>query len=431
MSKLKLVFFVFVALFVGNNVYAQNQNDVTLIVSADDDSKEEATKVALRSAIEQAYGTFVSANTTILNDELVKDEIVTVASGNIKEYKEIACEQMPNGKTFVTLQATVSISHLVSYAQSKGAETEFAGAAFAMNMKMQELNKQNEMKALQNLLCQVKELLPISFDKKLIIKDPLMTNQEHFYYNVLGFDSIWDTDKTSFSKALATDYDDQKGFVCNENIQRLADNWIKSADESYLMEMEIQFIKNNNTSKLFDLISSTLSSLSLTDEAVIDYHQVNTVGCELEVFFEINDYFTGVYYLRNSEKDIMTWGRELQKAFYAEYDNYKIIDNNNQISCFNGLEMIEKIINTPSSHSINNLDGKVFIQTVGSAASADYVTKGSGLLVPFFLLNYIPLFYMKEPDDRLEICNFKWTIKFLLPKSDISKYTNFRLEPKS
>ena len=188
MSKLKLVFFVFVALFVGNNVYAQNQNDVTLIVSADGDSKEEATKVALRSAIEQAYGTFVSANTTILNDELVQDEIVTVASGNIKDYKEITCKQMPNGKMFVTLQATVSISNLVSYAKSKGAETEFAGATFAMNVKMMELNKQNEAKVLNNMFAQLTALAESSnlYDYKMELDPTPKKKYNETAYTISG-----------------------------------------------------------------------------------------------------------------------------------------------------------------------------------------------------------------------------------------------------
>ncbi|MFR3187689.1 MAG: hypothetical protein ACLTOV_06745 [Phocaeicola sp.] len=138
----------------------KDSNAVTLIVSADAKTKDEATKIALRSAIEQAYGTFVSTNTTILNDELAKDEIVTISSGNIKEYKEIASEQMPNGNMYVTLQATVSISKLVSYAQSKGAETEFAGSTFGMNMKMKELNKKNEEIALKNWVEQVVALYP-------------------------------------------------------------------------------------------------------------------------------------------------------------------------------------------------------------------------------------------------------------------------------
>ena len=62
------------------------QNEVSLVVSGEGKNKEEATFNALRSAIEQAYGTFVSANTTILNDQLVADEIVSLSSGNIKKY---------------------------------------------------------------------------------------------------------------------------------------------------------------------------------------------------------------------------------------------------------------------------------------------------------------------------------------------------------
>lgn len=78
------------------------EDDVTLVVSGDGRNKEDATKIALRSAIEQVYGAFVSANTSLLNEEITKDEIVTISSGNIKEYKELECLNMA-GKTMVTL----------------------------------------------------------------------------------------------------------------------------------------------------------------------------------------------------------------------------------------------------------------------------------------------------------------------------------------
>ena len=74
----------------------RNVNDeVTLVASGKASDSEKAITIALRSAIEQAYGTFVSANTTILNDELVKDEIVTISNGNIKSYEvlsDVKCE---------------------------------------------------------------------------------------------------------------------------------------------------------------------------------------------------------------------------------------------------------------------------------------------------------------------------------------------------
>ena len=50
---------------------------ITLVTSGTGDTKEEAVKNALRSALEQTYGAFVSSNSQVVNDELVKDEIVS------------------------------------------------------------------------------------------------------------------------------------------------------------------------------------------------------------------------------------------------------------------------------------------------------------------------------------------------------------------
>ena len=100
---------------------------VTLVTSGTGSTKEEATKNALRSAIEQTFGTFVSANTAIVNEDLVKDEIVSISTGNIQSYQEVSCENMPNGEFDVTVKAVVSIGKLVSFAQNKGMTAELAG----------------------------------------------------------------------------------------------------------------------------------------------------------------------------------------------------------------------------------------------------------------------------------------------------------------
>lgn len=168
----------------------KENDDITLVVSAMGQTTEEATKMALRSAIEQAYGTFVSANTTILNDELVKDEIVTLSLGNIKSYKELSSEVLPNNNVFITLQATVSISKLVNYAQNKGAEAEFAGATFAMNLKIEELNTRSEEKIIANTLSAIEKLYMIGFDYKISISnvqaDGQVTAEIDAYANING-----------------------------------------------------------------------------------------------------------------------------------------------------------------------------------------------------------------------------------------------------
>ena len=115
---MKTINLLLVFIFSAALINAQTVDDVTLVVSGDGVTKEEATHVALRSAIEQAYGVFVSANTEILNDELVKDEIATVTSGNVKSYKELSATILPNGNHMVSLQAVVSTKKLAAYAET-------------------------------------------------------------------------------------------------------------------------------------------------------------------------------------------------------------------------------------------------------------------------------------------------------------------------
>lgn len=168
-----------VALFIVSTLFAADV--VTLTVNGQGTTKEIATANALRSAIEQTFGVFVSANTAIVNDELVKDEIATVSSGNIQKYTEEACVNLPNGEIAVTLSATVSISKLVTYAKNHGSSAEFAGQTLAMNVKMKELNKQNEEKVLQHTISQLWQLTPHMFDWEISITDPRLTDDGTHY----------------------------------------------------------------------------------------------------------------------------------------------------------------------------------------------------------------------------------------------------------
>lgn len=126
-------------------------NTVTLVTSGTGKTKEDATNNALRSALEQAFGTFVSSNTQIVNDELTKDEIVSISSGNIQGYNEISCLETQNGDYAVSVKAVVSIGKLVSFAQSHGASTELDGNKFMKNRNLALLNKKNEKSAVYDL----------------------------------------------------------------------------------------------------------------------------------------------------------------------------------------------------------------------------------------------------------------------------------------
>lgn len=257
------------ALFIMNIFYvsAQNRDEIMLVVSADGVNKEEAVKTALRSAIEQAYGTFVSANTSILNDEIVKDEVITLSFGNIKKYKELSSEILPNGSFYITLQTTVSVSKLINYAQNKGAEVEFAGATFAMNMKMEELNTRNEEKIIANMLSVMERLYMNGFEYKL-----------------------------SLSKVQA---DGQ-------------------------MTADIDVYPNENALKAYELFYNTLETISIDEETIKEYKEINKKVYTVGLYPITSSKKIGPNYRQNTYKRTkgFTFRSEETLKLLSEFFNY-------------------------------------------------------------------------------------------------------------
>lgn len=161
------------------NAYTQDDKVVTLVVNGQGKTKDEAKQNALRSAIEQVFGAFVSSKTEILNDSLVKDEIVSVANGNIQQFNIISEVQIPNGDYTTSLKATVSVTKLTAFVESKGVIAEFKGNILAANVKQQILNEQNEIKSIENIVNTCKEILDLSCDFELVRGEPKQKNNDN------------------------------------------------------------------------------------------------------------------------------------------------------------------------------------------------------------------------------------------------------------
>ena len=264
-----------------SNVIKKADDDIVLVVEGEGKDKTEATKNALRSAIEQTYGTFVSANTEILNDDLVKDEIVTIASGNIKSYKELSSLALPNGNTSVSLSAVVSIGKLVSYAKSKGASAEFAGETFMMEMKMYELNKENEKKALNNLLRELDIIAPKLYDYKLTIGNP-------------------------------------------KQKQALIKRWISvggSIENGYSLPMIIHVSKNNNYTQWMNHCCSVINALSLSDKECTMAKNSNITYGTIKL-----DLISGkqIFYLRQDNSFLTEYIKDLSKRINSGLYAWKL-----------------------------------------------------------------------------------------------------------
>ena len=134
--------------------YAQLNNVVEVTTNGEGITMEHAVHVALRNAIEQSFGVFISSRTEILNDKLVKDELVALTNWNIQKYEVMSSLYQEDRKMyFVTVSSFVSLDNLASFIQKKGYEQiSFNGAALGHNIKMMKLNELSERQAIFNLM---------------------------------------------------------------------------------------------------------------------------------------------------------------------------------------------------------------------------------------------------------------------------------------
>jgi hypothetical protein len=171
MKKLQIIFLLLLSI----NVYAQDADKIaTLVATGQGKTTEEATGNALRSAIEQAFGTFISSKTEILNDSLIRDEIVSVTNGNIQKYELLSTQTLPNGLVANTVKATVSISKLTTFCESKGLSVEFKGGLFAANILLQDLSDKSELIAWQNTKKILYDYIATAFDYTIEASQPVL-----------------------------------------------------------------------------------------------------------------------------------------------------------------------------------------------------------------------------------------------------------------
>lgn len=171
---MKRLLFILLLICIQVNLDAQ---DITVYSSGSGSSKEEATKIALRNALEDAYGTFISSSTKIMNDVLVSDEIVSISQGNIKKYEIINAIQGADGQYKVNVKSTISLNKLANFCEGKGMSVSFNGSALNMNLKMMEFNKENEYKAIKNVIIQILEIQRPIYDFEISVKDPQVSGE--------------------------------------------------------------------------------------------------------------------------------------------------------------------------------------------------------------------------------------------------------------
>lgn len=180
--KINLLFLLLISL---QFAFSQtSEKTVSITTSGTGKTLEEAKNNALRSAIEQAFGAFISSKTEILNDQIISDQITSVASGNIQNFDIKSQDRLPSDIWSVTLSAIVSVDKLISFVQSKGITVEIKGGLFALNVKQQILNENAEIDNVCQLIGNIHEPLQQSFDYVLKASEPVSQDNSNEKWSV-------------------------------------------------------------------------------------------------------------------------------------------------------------------------------------------------------------------------------------------------------
>ncbi len=294
----RILFFIFFLLF-NNSLFAQTVDNVTLVTTGSAATEEEAVLVALRGAIEQTFGTFVSANTTLLNDDLIKDEIVSVSRGNVKQYEKIATTILSNGQIMVTVKSEISVSNLISYAHNKGSKAEFAGATFGQNIKLMRLKSKNTRTVYENLCTQVIALLDNAFDYEIKLQEPVAVK----LYN-----------------------------VTSEQGER---NYYR---DGYKIDAIVTVRSNEVNNAIYRLVNGTLKAISLSRTEYLEYNKLGmdccvlaghnssgTRGLSTKEYLQLDNERFSVY-LPISNQDIIELDQPVIEKMNKGFFNYVIKD---------------------------------------------------------------------------------------------------------
>jgi len=296
MKKLLLILLCIPIFLFSNN----EEQTTTIIVSGMGETIDEAKNNALRSAIEQSFGAFISSKTEILNDD-IKDEIVSITNGSIHNYKIISQVEMPEGGYATTLEATVSVTQLVSFVKSKGIKVEFKGGLFTANIKQQKLNEEAERIAILNL-CIVSDLfLKEALNHSVVVEEPKYIKGDSRYYQLRevefarnfnreqsGRTTLIDGIKYKpFIKVLPTNYIPCRSCVSYNTLDGglpFEEKYIKEESDLLYIPISIKLETNENYNVFLDNFVETIKAIGMSGAEGDNYKKLNKPVYYLELF---------------------------------------------------------------------------------------------------------------------------------------------------
>ncbi|MHA8081547.1 hypothetical protein VR610_10345 [Aquirufa regiilacus] len=359
--------------------FAQDaDNTVSIIVSGSGKTQDEAKQSALRSAIEQSFGAFVSSKTEIFNDQVVADQMESVSSGNIQSFTILNEAQLPDGSWGVTLRSIVSVNKLASFVESKGVVIEIKGGLFALNIKQQMLNEQSEIKAVHEMVGLLHEPMQTIFDYSIKSGDPKSLDAESKYWEI---------------PLVVT-------ATANKNIDFCANYCIKTLSALSLISEEVTTYKSLNKTVFPVNINYNGLTKTIFLRKQSSINALNTLSSNWE-------FYTRLFTAQSG----MDESNGIGQGQIHDFNNRQTYNNNNKTINFLTSGQQAAIYSWQEKKTLSQIEQMTgyrvkprgIISQYKQGGFVIYETNGHGLVASISNLGYMNLFFAKIACDELTI----------------------------
>ncbi|MDP3358138.1 MAG: hypothetical protein Q8S41_02205 [Lutibacter sp.] len=286
-----------------NSNLSSNNSDqtVTILVSGSGKTQDEAKQNALRSAIEQAFGAFISSETIINNDSFVSDNITSLSQGSVISFNILSSNILPDKNVTLTISAKVSISQMQKITESKGYTATIAGGLFGLNLKLFKLQAVAEERVILDMARKSLKILENSIDFKLEVIPPKKSDLRIVLQNTKfegRYSDFWkNTDQLSFN-------------------------------EIYMIRLIVECQPNTNLDVFIDYFISTLAAVKMSESEIDFAKQSGSEYYKLINFSSKSE--ESYFYLRNFESVRII--SSLFERSTLNLVNYDIVSNDNLLN---------------------------------------------------------------------------------------------------
>lgn len=149
----KTITFLIALIFLIPSSWSQNEEAMYALETEEGEKKviadgygstaEAALQNALQNAVEQAAGAYVSSITEIENDEIVKDEVLSLSHGFIKEHRKLS-ENRYDDEYKVVVAAIIVEKQMIERLEASGIKVNYNASGLVSDLKAWDNMKEDE-----------------------------------------------------------------------------------------------------------------------------------------------------------------------------------------------------------------------------------------------------------------------------------------------